>query len=141
MLSKIIILIVADVTEDALLSLICLAKHSNPCWRNRMPKQMGYGKEPGAHAAILATLRTGVNFWGVRDEVLASTVGQLGALHCPTLILWGKQDAIFPAKLGEQAQRAIPQARLHLFDQCGHNPQVEQREEFHRQVLGFLAAR
>lgn len=32
-----------------------------------------YGMQPGAHAAILATLRSGVNFWGVRQEVLAST--------------------------------------------------------------------
>lgn len=99
-----------------------------------------YGKEPGAHAAILATLRAGVNFWGVRDEVLDSTVGKLREIHCPTLILWGKQDAIFPAKLGERAQRAIPQAQLYLFEQCGHNPQVEQREEFHRLVLEFLDA-
>lgn len=101
---------------------------------------LGYGKEPGAHAAILVTLRAGVNVWGVRDQVLASTVEQLGAIHCPTLILWGKQDAIFPANQGEQAQHAIPHAHLHLFEECGHNPQVEQRDEFHRQVLTFLAA-
>lgn len=33
---------------------------------------------------------------------------------------------------------AIPHAQLHLFEQCGHNPQVEQCEEFHRQVLDFI---
>jgi pimeloyl-ACP methyl ester carboxylesterase len=88
---------------------------------------------------ILATLRSGMNLWGVREDVLASTVGKLDTIHCPTLILWGKQDAIFPAKLGERAQRTIPQATLRLFEQCGHNPQVEQCHEFHRQVLDFLA--
>lgn len=97
-----------------------------------------YGKQPATQAAVVSTVRSGLNFWGVRPSLLAHSLGGLNANLPPTLILWGKQDALFPVRHAEEAQRRLPTIRLHLFDACGHNPQVEQIDEFHHQVLQFL---
>lgn len=59
----------------------------------------------------------------------------------PTLILWGRQDAIIPAICGEQYQRLLPNSRLAVIDECGHSPQLEKPEEFLRIVQDFLQSR
>ena len=57
----------------------------------------------------------------------------------PTLIVWGKQDAIIPLECGEIYQQALPNAKLEVIDQCGHSPQVEKPQEFHKVVTDFLS--
>jgi pimeloyl-ACP methyl ester carboxylesterase len=58
----------------------------------------------------------------------------------PTLILWGKNDAIVPVSVGEAYQAAIPGAQLVVFETCGHHPEVEQIDAFVQQVGAFLHA-
>ena len=57
----------------------------------------------------------------------------------PTLIVWGKQDAIIPLECGELYQQAFPNASLQVIDQCGHSPQVEKPQEFNKVVTDFLS--
>jgi pimeloyl-ACP methyl ester carboxylesterase len=57
----------------------------------------------------------------------------------PTLIVWGRQDAIVPLSAAEAYQAAIPGARLVVLDRCGHHPELEQTDEFVRVVRAFLA--
>ena len=57
----------------------------------------------------------------------------------PTLIVWGKQDAIIPLECGEIYQQALPNAKLEVIDQCGHSPQVEKPQEFNKVVTDFLS--
>ena len=52
----------------------------------------------------------------------------------PTLIVWGKQDAIIPLECGEIYQQALPNAQLEVIDRCGHSPQVEKPQEFNKVV-------
>jgi pimeloyl-ACP methyl ester carboxylesterase len=56
----------------------------------------------------------------------------------PTLIVWGRQDAIVPLSAGEAYQALIPGSRLVVIDQCGHHPEIEQADEFVRLVQEFL---
>jgi pimeloyl-ACP methyl ester carboxylesterase len=58
--------------------------------------------------------------------------------HVPTLIVWGRQDAIVPLSAGEAYQASIPGSRLVVLDQCGHHPEIEQADEFVRVVQEFL---
>lgn len=58
----------------------------------------------------------------------------------PTLILWGRNDGILPVICGQQYQELLPNARLHIFEKCGHFPQLEKLEEFTRVLLPFLAS-
>ena len=64
----------------------------------------------------------------------------MAQVRVPTLIVWGKQDAIVPAECGTLYQQAIPTAQLSLIDRCGHSPQFEKPQEFLNTVVPFLTA-
>jgi len=58
----------------------------------------------------------------------------------PTLLVWGREDAITPLECGEIYQHAIPRSRLDVMDSCGHMPEMEKSQEFARLVEDFLAS-
>jgi pimeloyl-ACP methyl ester carboxylesterase len=64
--------------------------------------------------------------------------GKLGAIQAPTLIVWGKQDALTPLAGGEALSQDIPGAKLVILDKCGHVPQMECAPAFNKTLLGFL---
>jgi pimeloyl-ACP methyl ester carboxylesterase len=57
----------------------------------------------------------------------------------PTLIVWGRQDAIIPLNCGELYQQALSNSRLHVIDRCGHSPALEKPQEFLQMVQAFLS--
>jgi pimeloyl-ACP methyl ester carboxylesterase len=59
----------------------------------------------------------------------------------PTLIVWGREDAIIPLNCGELYQRALANSSLQIIDRCGHSPALEKPQEFLNAVLSFLAKR
>jgi len=65
----------------------------------------------------------------------------LRGVKTPTLIVWGKQDAIIPVNCGELYHEALSNSTLHVIDRCGHSPGVEKPEEFLNPVLEFLSKR
>ena len=62
----------------------------------------------------------------------------LGGVKTPTLVVWGKQDAILPVECGEMYANLLPNTTLKLIDNCGHKPQMEKPEEFNHAVIAFL---
>lgn len=66
--------------------------------------------------------------------------GKLGRITAPTLILWGKQDALLPLTSGEKFKAEMPDANLVVFDQCGHVPNQERNPAFLKEVEEFLVA-
>lgn len=56
----------------------------------------------------------------------------------PTLIIWGRQDAIIPVECGELYKQALDNASLTIIDNCGHSPHYEKPQEFHAAVGEFL---
>ena len=62
----------------------------------------------------------------------------LPRLQRPTLIIWGREDAIVPLECGELYQRGIAGAQLAILEACGHYPQLEQPQAFTDAVLTFL---
>jgi pimeloyl-ACP methyl ester carboxylesterase len=101
----------------------------------------GYGliTLPGARKALLATVRACINLSGQRADLTGLLISKLGTITAPTLIFWGQQDRIIPLAHAHIAMKKIPNARLHIFDRCGHMPQLEHPEEFNKLVLDFLA--
>jgi pimeloyl-ACP methyl ester carboxylesterase len=63
---------------------------------------------------------------------------KLAAIHVPTLVMWGRQDELIPLASGEKLRDGISGAKLVVFDQCGHVPQIEKSDEFNRALLEFL---
>jgi len=74
----------------------------------------------------------------LRSHTLA---GLLPGVATPTLVIWGREDAIIPLSAGQRYARTIPGAALTILDRCGHMPEMEQPEAFAQAVLDFLAPR
>ena len=55
-----------------------------------------------------------------------------------TLIIWGKDDKLFPVEYGETAAKIIPNAKLHLIQDAGHLPLMDQPENFNKILDDFL---
>ena len=63
----------------------------------------------------------------------------LADVATPTLVVWGRQDAIVPLECGELFHRALGNSKLQVIDNCGHSPQIEKPVEFHQGVSEFLS--
>jgi len=64
--------------------------------------------------------------------------GKLSSIHAPTLVVWGREDELIPVSSGEKFRDGIPQAKLVVFEHCGHVPQVEKPAEFNKTLIDFL---
>jgi len=56
----------------------------------------------------------------------------------PVLLVWGKNDTITPAFVGEQFHERLPNSRLFILENCGHAPMMELPERFNQLLYDFL---
>lgn len=56
----------------------------------------------------------------------------------PCLVMWGKQDKIIDPKYAEQFATDLPNARVQLFDDCGHVPHLEQSSDCAGHIIDFV---
>ena len=73
------------------------------------------------------------NVDGPRPEVDLASIG------VPTLVVWGADDGLLAAHLGEQAARAMPNARFVAIPGCGHLPMEENPAALLAAIRPFLA--
>ncbi|MDX3907976.1 MAG: alpha/beta hydrolase [Pigmentiphaga sp.] len=60
------------------------------------------------------------------------------AIAVPTLIVAGAQDRLREPGYADDLGRRIPGSEVHVFDRCGHCPNIEQADRFNDLVIGFL---
>jgi len=93
-----------------------------------------------AIAAIVGTVwATGCTskfLWPVPDKGLDKRIHRVAA---PTVIVWGKQDALISSVYAAEFGRLIGGSRVHVIDDCGHIPQMEQLPQTIAIVSEFLA--
>jgi len=63
---------------------------------------------------------------------------KLATIHAPTLGGVGTAGRVDPVVGGEKLRDGIAGAKLVVFDQCGHVPQLEKAAEFNQALLEFL---
>src|SRR5262245_47357715 len=78
-----------------------------------------------AHAVMLANLDT------------RAVVARLSRIVAPTLVLWGRDDRIFPVPSAHRLIREIPGAKLEIMN-AGHVPHEERPREFLALLTEFL---
>jgi pimeloyl-ACP methyl ester carboxylesterase len=88
-----------------------------------------------ARRAILRTLRSGGDW---RGQVITKLDRAYLAEGVPTLIVWGRHDAIIPLGHGRMAHAALPGSELEIFDDAGHFPHHTDPERFARVVRRFV---
>ncbi|MGD1151539.1 MAG: alpha/beta fold hydrolase [Syntrophales bacterium] len=92
----------------------------------------------GAAKTVLSVLRACATIRGGRADVLDPVIKNLDNIKIPTLIIWGREDRLFPVGHAYFAREKIPDSHLHIFERCGHMPNFERPEEFNSLVLNFL---
>lgn len=66
--------------------------------------------------------------------------GELGRIHAPTLVIHGDVDPLVPVENGRLLAERIDGARLIVYPDTGHIPEVERPDEFNRDLVAFLEA-
>ncbi len=94
-----------------------IAKSNNECW-NRC------GNIPAAMAMACA------------GQFPDSTL--ITKITCPTLIVWGKQDAIIPVAHADKFHRDIKNSQVIIYDPCGHIPMIEVPEKLVPDIRKFF---
>jgi 4,5:9,10-diseco-3-hydroxy-5,9,17-trioxoandrosta-1(10),2-diene-4-oate hydrolase len=86
---------------------------------------------PAARASVLSTLRA------TRDT--RSVVADTARIAAPTLVIWGRHDALYPSSFAARLAREIRGAGLELMS-TGHAPHEEQPRGFVEIVTRFCRA-
>jgi 4,5:9,10-diseco-3-hydroxy-5,9,17-trioxoandrosta-1(10),2-diene-4-oate hydrolase len=94
---------------------------------------------PGYQKCLLSVVRSGGNLRGLHPDLIRPIMENLSAIKAPTLIIWGKEDSVFPVDNADVALKNIPNARLKVFERCGHVAHLEYPDEFNSLVTEFLA--
>lgn len=90
---------------------------------------------------IMTKLRPEAIIYGASHFLKNWTVmNRLNEILVPTLIMAGREDFIFPPEHQEELAAGIPNSRLVIIDNAGHNVQDEQQGEAIRVLRDFLSA-
>jgi proline iminopeptidase len=69
-----------------------------------------------------------------------NTVGQLGKIETPTLVISGREDWITPpAQAGERIHAGLPRSEAVVFEQSGHFPFIEETGPFMQLISDWVA--
>lgn len=103
---------------------------------NRDPNHIGYSievfKSNGGKKAFKQGRGTAVS--KIPEELLKQIENE-------TLIIWGKEDKLFSVEYGEAAAKIIPNAKLHVIQDAGHLPLMDQPEIFNKILVDFLKSK
>ena len=94
-----------------------------------------FSRLPGAHRAFVRTLRGIATPFTVKElDIFEDEARRFDAAQVPTLVVWGREDRIFPAAQVETVRRAMPSARVAVMDGVGHYPQIDAPDAFAEMV-------
>ncbi|MFK8103530.1 MAG: alpha/beta fold hydrolase [Saprospiraceae bacterium] len=65
---------------------------------------------------------------------------KLHQIKVPTLLIWGREDTVTPAFVGEKFNELIEGSKLVFVEKCGHAPMMEKPAEFNSILEEFLVS-
>jgi len=63
---------------------------------------------------------------------------EIAHMQLPVCLIWGKDDSITPAFVGEEFHKLLPHSELNIVENCGHAPMMEQPLAFNEILERFL---
>lgn len=66
------------------------------------------------------------------------TTEEMRQIKLPVLVVWGAEDRVFPVENAQRLAKDIETAEVHIIQNCGHLPQIEQTAAFLDVLLPFL---
>ena len=91
-------------------------------------------RSAGRYAPDVLRKFSAAGYGGIEAEA------SLGQVTAPMLVLAGRHDRTCPPEASQATAAGVPGAQLHIFEQSGHMPFVEQPDEFLKVVREFLKA-
>ena len=70
--------------------------------------------------------------------VYSERIREIGRIRQPTLVIWGREDALVPVADAERFARDLPDVRVRIYDGVGHLPMEEAPEPTAAAVRAFL---
>jgi pimeloyl-ACP methyl ester carboxylesterase len=92
--------------------------------------------DPESRRAFLATSRAVIDPGG-QTVTARHRLSELATV--PTLLVWGARDHLIPSWHAVQAQQAIPNSRIEVFERAGHFPHLDDPERFAGLLSEFIA--
>jgi pimeloyl-ACP methyl ester carboxylesterase len=78
------------------------------------------------------------NLQGKQPNILNQIQSNLHTINCPTLILWGEQDSWFSVSQGYKLHQYLPNSRLQIIQNCGHDASTSSFKVINAAIIEFL---
>jgi 4,5:9,10-diseco-3-hydroxy-5,9,17-trioxoandrosta-1(10),2-diene-4-oate hydrolase len=92
-------------------------------------------QERGIVQGLVRAGRACINLIGGTDLRVRKNYAEL---KLPTLAIWGAEDRTVPTRDAETLRALRADARLEIYEQCGHHPYLEATERFNEMLLAFF---
>jgi 4,5:9,10-diseco-3-hydroxy-5,9,17-trioxoandrosta-1(10),2-diene-4-oate hydrolase len=96
-----------------------------------------YARAGGA-AEFTRVMHYGVSLRGLRTRLRDAWEETIRQIRLPSLVVWGRQDAIVPVADLEEVLVRLPHTEVVVIDRAGHLVQVERPAEFNQALITFL---
>jgi pimeloyl-ACP methyl ester carboxylesterase len=93
---------------------------------------------PGAQASALATVRSMINVRGFKRQDIEQLHQKIKVLETRVMIVWGDSDPLLHVHHAATFQGLLKNSVVHIFEQCGHAPQIEQADKFNQLLTQFI---
>jgi pimeloyl-ACP methyl ester carboxylesterase len=107
--------------------------------QERIDEKFQDSLRPGAQASALATVRAMIDLRGFKRRDIEQLHQKIKALDAPVMIIWGDSDPLLPVHHVATFQGLLKNSEVHIFDQCGHAPQIEQADKFNQLLTQFIS--
>ena len=84
-----------------------------------------------------ASMAVGGSITTFRQQTLVLE-NRLSEVAMPTLLVWGAKDPIVPVRQAYRAAKVIPDCRVEVFKNRGHNVHRDELKQFSSVITGFL---
>ncbi|MCI5043038.1 MAG: alpha/beta fold hydrolase [Donghicola eburneus] len=101
-------------------------------------QRLALAKLPGAQSAFLRTLRKLANVKGFRVPLVKDLHSWLPEINLPLMLIWGQQDKLAPVHHAKFIEDKTAVRETHLYERCGHLPQLEHKDRFNADLGAFL---
>ena len=75
-----------------------------------------------------------------KSAVRNNLADKIHNIKAMTLLVWGRNDTITPAFVGQKFKDLIPSSRLEYIENCGHAPMMERPQLFNNILHEFLSS-
>jgi 3-oxoadipate enol-lactonase len=103
-------------------------------WIQNNPKMVQHFKENSQDVNEAGIVAAGLGLSTIEFE------SRLSEINAKTLVIHGADDRIIDIELARIMHNAIPDSELKVFEDCGHNPNIQYITEFNQILIDFLSS-